>query len=807
MDDLQLAITLKNDTESGVQGLNAVADGFKAVSAASTAAGTGMAAANTSLTAAASAGAKVTSALSSISGGSELNTWATSSDKLTQSFGALSSVAPSVNNGLSKTSAEAAQASKSFNAYSTSIDDVTKRENNLVASTQKSVAALNNIKTATTGFNSSIEGAGSSLNKISSTGDKAAYTLLNVGRVAQDAPFGFIAIQNNLSPLIESFGMLVKSSGSVIGALGAIGSALTSVAGLGLLFNIAVAGFTVYSMATRKTKADTDELAESQKKVSDIVKEATASVQGEVATASALSKILLDTNKSYEARKAALNELKRIGGEYFNTLSLEKSSYEELKKASDSYSNSIIRQAVVKGLQKEIATVAEELAKTAPKNLETVGKAFMEFDKNFGKSNDSVRKSSKAIYDEIKDFGKKSSSATKTAGNDIGGNIADNITEGFEKKFGAEEKLKSRLQSLVDQLSSTIGGTDTPDKAKSTKNIKTVESVLQELSVAMRGVETDSKTLGLSFDELAGEKLAALNKAFDELKKLGLTETSPIMQNLAKQIDTLGTGIIGDKSIGLNLLTDKIVDGGDVLSKKDFSARLRFSTKDAEAEFRKFTRKVLGLEINNSDLDISGAQEKFNKSVDKLKEGAQDKLDRTTIVWGNLGTGLQAAVVDVAAQLRGAAAAVGTGIGEMIGNVITGKQSLGQALWGLVKIMGQFIKQFGQTLIEAATLRIIAEKTLFANPYVALAAGIGAVALGTVMENAIPSFAEGGIVEGKQLAWVGDNRGKKEALIPSEEWKNLTAGNGPVEVRGIISGNDILLVNARTNRNISRVNG
>ena len=35
--------------------------------------------------------------------------------------------------------------------------------------------------------------------------DQAGFALTNLSRVAQDAPFGFIGIQNNLNPLLESF--------------------------------------------------------------------------------------------------------------------------------------------------------------------------------------------------------------------------------------------------------------------------------------------------------------------------------------------------------------------------------------------------------------------------------------------------------------------------------------------------------------------------------------------------------------------------------------------------------------------------
>ena len=62
----------------------------------------------------------------------------------------------------------------------------------------------------------------------------AGFALQNLGRVAQDAPFGFIGIQNNLNPLLESFQQLKAQSGSTSGALKALGSSLIGPAGLGI---------------------------------------------------------------------------------------------------------------------------------------------------------------------------------------------------------------------------------------------------------------------------------------------------------------------------------------------------------------------------------------------------------------------------------------------------------------------------------------------------------------------------------------------------------------------------------------------
>ena len=68
--------------------------------------------------------------------------------------------------------------------------------------------------------------------------NSAAFAMQNLGRVAQDAPFGFIGIQNNLNPLLESFARLKQESGSTGGALKALGSSLIGPAGLGIALSL-----------------------------------------------------------------------------------------------------------------------------------------------------------------------------------------------------------------------------------------------------------------------------------------------------------------------------------------------------------------------------------------------------------------------------------------------------------------------------------------------------------------------------------------------------------------------------------------
>ena len=70
------------------------------------------------------------------------------------------------------------------------------------------------------------------------TGD-ATQALTNLSRVAQDAPYGFMGIANNLNPLLESFQQLSKNSKDSGGALKALGQGLIGPAGIGLALGVA----------------------------------------------------------------------------------------------------------------------------------------------------------------------------------------------------------------------------------------------------------------------------------------------------------------------------------------------------------------------------------------------------------------------------------------------------------------------------------------------------------------------------------------------------------------------------------------
>lgn len=95
----------------------------------------------------------------------------------------------------------------------------------------------------------SVKDTNDALKQLKPGSNQAGNALLNLGRIAQDAPFGFIGISNNINPLLESFQRLKTETGTTGGALKALGSSLAGGAGLGLAVSVVTGLLTVFSGA------------------------------------------------------------------------------------------------------------------------------------------------------------------------------------------------------------------------------------------------------------------------------------------------------------------------------------------------------------------------------------------------------------------------------------------------------------------------------------------------------------------------------------------------------------------------------
>jgi hypothetical protein len=204
------------------------------------------------------------------------------------------------------------------------------------------------------------EAASRGFSKLPSSANQANQAITNLNRVVQDAPFGFIGIQNNIGPLIDSFGQLKTSTGTTGGAIRALAGSLIGPAGIGLAIagissaiTFAIQGFSSWTRSTKAAKEETDKLAQS--------------VASELVSLTSLVGLAQNVNASQDDRKRALAALNQEYAKYLPNLDKEGITLANLNDAYAKITDTLLNQAVVKGLQeeigKEVQKVAEQIIK------------------------------------------------------------------------------------------------------------------------------------------------------------------------------------------------------------------------------------------------------------------------------------------------------------------------------------------------------------------------------------------------------------------------------------------------------------
>jgi len=100
------------------------------------------------------------------------------------------------------------------------------------------VGEINYLNTQIKGLEGTISGIKNQMNSVARPTADATNALSNLSRVAQDAPYGFIGIANNLNPLLESFQRLSKETGSSSAALKQMVAGLAGPAGIGIALGV-----------------------------------------------------------------------------------------------------------------------------------------------------------------------------------------------------------------------------------------------------------------------------------------------------------------------------------------------------------------------------------------------------------------------------------------------------------------------------------------------------------------------------------------------------------------------------------------
>ena len=211
------------------------------------------------------------------------------------------------------------------------------------------------------------------ITKVGDSANGARIALTNVSQIAQDLPFGFIGIQNNIPGLIQSFTKLSGESGGVVGALKAMGSALVGPAGILLAFSAVTSIVTVVIQKYGSLGAALDALfgktnlvVKAQQDYNKALAQATGSSATEVAEIEILLDVLTNLNKPLKDRQAAYVELEKIRPEVIAGQKLENINTLEAINAIENQGAAILNLIKLRSKEAAISSIlnknAEELA-------------------------------------------------------------------------------------------------------------------------------------------------------------------------------------------------------------------------------------------------------------------------------------------------------------------------------------------------------------------------------------------------------------------------------------------------------------
>lgn len=222
--------------------------------------------------------------------------------------------------------------------------------------------------------------AKAALESIKPGASQAGGALISLSRVIQDAPFGFIAIQNNITELIPAFGRLSSATGGPLNALKALGGALIGPAGIGFavsavtsLITAGVQKYGSFSAAIGVVTGDLSKAGAAQQKFNDAIAKAGASAEGEVTQIRSLVALAQDESLSRDTRLQAIKKLNAEYPQLHKNLSIENVNTKEIKKSIDDVTDSLVRQAQVKGVTDAITEEYQAIAKLNSNLGESVG--------------------------------------------------------------------------------------------------------------------------------------------------------------------------------------------------------------------------------------------------------------------------------------------------------------------------------------------------------------------------------------------------------------------------------------------------
>jgi hypothetical protein len=632
--------------------------------------------------------------------------------------------------------------------------------------------------------------AGNELGKAGNSVKKSNIQYTNLALVLQDLPFGFRGIQNNLPALI----------GGMAGVTG----------GMYLATSAIIALFTAWDMGAFGATKSTNEWRKSLKETNDEIRNTLNYTNSEVSNLKGLVDVMLDLNTTESIRNKALKEAKEA------ITKVDEAQGKKIKTIGDAiiainlYSEAIQQQQMQEVIGKKIAEISiGQIEKRNKLAIETA-------------------KANKGIH-PIDFF----------MGNTELDNLNSEIIANETLLRQLEDLRKGNTKALLLNPYSDLnrkGGKDTkgpkPKETYLLESLKAQQQAYKDDIYAFRAygilIINEEERLAVERAKTDGTYLQNKKDIHARYQADRITNDNLFENNLNTILETNAKKrtAIEEKEFkrnqdsieaNMNFETKIYRDSNrvwDQIQKEKSDAQVKY-TRDYINKLNEQLRVELKLHKNNVLLQQEDVKNKIdqlkflqffaagNVAATELINSAILKLSGTLAGFGDISAKISTVLGD---SLQTAF----EGIGETIGQLIaTGKFDFSI----LGNILADALIQIGKALIMYSALVKAAKEALEKGKFKAgLVVGVLAIAAGVALkaslnkkkDSGVQAFANGGVISGPTMGLMGEYPGARsnpEIVAPLDKLKSLIGGSGGGTLEARISGNDLLILMNKAQRN------
>lgn len=412
--------------------------------------------------------------------------------------------------------------------------------------------------------------------------------LMQFSRIAQDAPFGIMGIGNNITATAESFGYLVKETGSAGSALKAVASSIMGTGGILLAVSLVTTGLTIMAQKGLTIGDVFNKLSgtfdQARKDMQDLNAEVAKTAQAQISSVGAYVAAAKNINLSMEDRFIAVKKLQDEYPAYFGNLSKEQILNGNVAKTVRDVTAALIAKAKAAALTDRIVKLAEEEEKIQSQINNSISAQFKLYRLTKKETFDAAIILNKQLRGQIDLVAELTagrandlSKAEKTAlaayrysqtlqdlGQDLRTNISeqDRLTNSINKQTAAQIKLDFVKEKAAKKTYDTpqVSGIDVAIKATGLEGLVSLEGMLTKVAKNVEGYEgvisTSLKRIPTYFDTSGQESLLRLqefNKKMNDIIQGGIVNTLAGLSEAIGEAFASGGNVVA--AVGKSLLS------------------------------------------------------------------------------------------------------------------------------------------------------------------------------------------------------------------------------------------------------------